>query len=378
MTIVKLILRVLLSLSLILLLSCNRPEAAQHVSGKRATNVILLIGDGMGLSQVSSSLFYGEGTPSFERFKQIGLIKTSSSRQRITDSAAGATAFACGVKTYNGAIGVDDDTLAVPTLIEMISFEGLRSGVIATSSITHATPASFYAHVYSRNEHEAIAEYLVHSGVDFFAGGGLEYFSKRKDGLNYLDSLEAAGFYVDTTELKPIQEKGKVGYLLAMDGMPKMTEGRGDFLPKSTEMALDYLNSDNKKGFFLMVEGSQIDWGGHANDGTYIVEEMKDFDKVIHKALDFAEKDGNTLVVVTADHETGGFSLVGKQRAIRRSYSDLDFGFSSGGHSATMVPVFAFGPGAEHFKGIYENNEIFDHLIKATEWDRWKLASKGE
>jgi len=344
--------------------SCG-PVGEGEKQPSKAKNVILLIGDGMGLSQVSSRYYYGEGEPNFSRFKHVSLIRTSSSKQKITDSAAGATAYACGKKTYNGAIAVDDDTTAIPTLVERVSPRGIATGLLATSSITHATPASFYAHVYSRNEEEVIAEYLVRSEVDFFAGGGVEFFAERKDGLNYLDSLRAYGFGVETSGLKPVE--GKPAYLLADDGMPTMLEDRGDFLPKATEMALEKL-SQNEEGFFLMVEGSQIDWGGHANDGEYLVNEVIDFDKAIGKALDFAEKEGNTLVVVTADHECGGFSLIAGKRGEIPDYRLLDYGFSTGGHSASMVPVFAFGPGAEEFQGIYENIGIHERILKATDW----------
>ncbi len=344
--------------------SCGPAEEGEKQPSK-AKNVILLIGDGMGLSQVSSRYYYGEGEPNFSRFKQVSLIRTSSSKQKITDSAAGATAYACGKKTYNGAIAVDDDTTAIPTLVERVSPRGIATGLLATSSITHATPASFYAHVYSRNEEEVIAEYLVRSEVDFFAGGGVEFFADRKDSLNYLDSLRAYGFGVETSGLKPVE--GKPAYLLADDGMPTMLEDRGDFLPKATEMALEKL-SQNEEGFFLMVEGSQIDWGGHANGGEYLINEVIDFDKAIGKALDFAEKEGNTLVVVTADHECGGFSLIAGKRGEIPDYRLLDYGFSTGGHSASMVPVFAFGPRAEEFQGIYDNIGIHERILKATGW----------
>jgi alkaline phosphatase len=346
--------------------SCEQNQASnQKEEGKKAKNVIFLIGDGMGLSQVSSRYYYGEGEPNFSRFKHIGLIRTSSAKEKITDSAAGATAFSTGKKSYNGAISVDTDTANIETIVEKVSKEGLETAVIATSTITHATPASFYAHVFSRNEHEKIAEDLLHSDIDFFAGGGIQYFAARKDSLNYLDSLKAYGFGVDTTGLNPVE--GKPAYLLAADGMPPMTEGRGDFLLDATNLALEEVK-DSEKGFFMMVEGSQIDWGGHANDGNYIVTEVQDFDKVIGRALDFAEADGNTLVVVTADHETGGFTLVAGKRGIIPEYRLLDFGFSTGGHSAAMVPVFAFGPGAEDFGGIYENTGVYDRILEATGW----------
>ena len=331
---------------------------------ERPKNVILLIGDGMGLTQVTTRFYYGEGQPNFQRFPYVGLIKTSSSSHKITDSAAGATAFSAGKKTYNGAIGVDADTVAAPTIIELVA-DNLSTGLVATSSITHATPASFFAHVASRSQNEDIAAQLPGSSVDFFAGGGLQFFSGREDGLNYYDSLTQQGFIMDSTALQrpsTLALDQKYGFLLAPDGLPKMQEGRGDFLPQATQMALDYLSQD-EDGFFLMAEGSQIDWGGHNNDFEYIIEEVKDFDKTLGVALDFAEKNGNTLVVVTADHETGGFALSGGD-----SYNELAGTFSTGSHTADLIPVFAFGPGAEAFTGIYENTEIFDKILDATGW----------
>ncbi|MEM6299536.1 MAG: alkaline phosphatase, partial [Bacteroidota bacterium] len=153
---------------------------------ERPKNVILLIGDGMGLTQVSSAFYFGEGEPNFARFPVTGLSRTSSSSHKITDSAAGATALSCGVKTYNGAVGVDDKKKSVETLVERASKYDLKTAVLATSSITHATPASFYAHAKSRNEHESIASQLVASSVDFFAGSGKKYFFKREDGKNLM------------------------------------------------------------------------------------------------------------------------------------------------------------------------------------------------
>ena len=341
------------------------PAEAQHPQ-----NVILLIGDGMGLTQVTARFYYGDGKPNFQRFPYIGLIKTSSSREKITDSAAGATAFSAGKKTYNGAIGVDPEGHTVPTLVELASEHNLSTGLVATSSIVHATPASFFAHAALRSQYDDIAAQLPSSSVDFFAGGGLQFFNKRADKLNYYDSLVQRGFVMDSTALNSqakLSLNQKYGYLLAPDGMPKMQEGRGDFLPKATQMALDYLSQD-KKGFFLMVEGSQIDWGGHANDTEYIIEEVKDFDKTLGVALDFAEKHGNTLVVVTADHETGGFALSSAKKTDGNNYDELTGTFSTGGHTATLIPVFSFGPGAEKFAGIYENTEIFDKIIELTRW----------
>jgi len=338
-------------------------------------NVILLISDGTGLSQISSAFFFKESSPNYARFKHIGLIKTSSSREDVTDSAAGATAFACGVKTYNGAIGVSDDSTAVQNMVEIVSLKNINTGVIATSSITHATPASFYAHTINRGSAEIIAAQLVQSEIDFFAGGGLQFFNKRQDGQNLLHSLKDSLFTVDTTAFKDftkVASSKKLAYLLADVDMPPAVEGRGNFLSIATEHAIQFLNKDNS-GFFMMAEGSQIDWGGHGNNADYLVSELIDFDDAIGKALDFAEKDGNTLVIVTSDHETGGFTLSAKKKINENGeeysdYSEVGSTFATTGHSATLIPVFAYGPGSEEFIGIYENTAIFDKILQVTQW----------
>ena len=357
----------LLLINFLLANACNntvQKSARVIPDGQQPKNIILLIGDGMGLTQVSTSFYFNDKKSNFLRFKEIGLHQNTPIGAKITDSAAGATAFSAGIKSYNGAIGVDKDTQAVETILEILSQKGLSTGLVSTSSITHATPASFYAHVRSRRMQEQIARELMESDVDFFAGGGIKFFNKRKDGEDLIKGLELKGFTVDTTKLakKGMSINNKYAFLLGQDFMPKMEDGRGDFLPKATNLALDHLSQD-PKGFFLMVEGSQIDWGGHANDANYIIEEMKDFDKTIGEALDFAKKDGNTLVVVTADHETGGFALSSAKVRKQDDYRGLAPTFSTGGHTAALIPVFAYGPGAERFKGIYQNQEIFDKML---------------
>ena len=338
-------------------------------------NVILLISDGTGLSQISSAFYFKESSPNYSRFNNIGLIKTSSSRQDVTDSAAGATAFACGVKTYNGAIGVSDNSKKVKNIVEIVSLKNIKTGLIATSSITHATPASFYAHVPSRGSEEQIALHLTQSEVDFFAGGGLQFFNKRQDGQNLLNTLNKKKFTIDTTALSDfskIQPYEKAAYLLANNGMPRIEQGRGNFLSNAIELGVQFLSKDNSH-FFMMAEGSQIDWGGHENNASYLISELIDFDEAIGKALDYAEKDGNTLVIVTSDHETGGFTLAAKKKKREdgseyRDYSEIGPTFSTGGHSATLIPVFAYGPGSEKFTGIYENTDIFKKILTVTNW----------
>ncbi len=357
----------LLILSLLLgTLACTTSPQTRKSTSEKPDRIIFLIGDGMGLSEVSSVFYFGDAPSSFGRFRNIGLSKTSSATHKVTDSGASGTALATGTKTYNGAIGVDTLQNNISNITEVVSELGWNTGVVSTSSITHATPASFYAHVKQRGMEEAIALQLLDSNIDFFAGGGIGYFNRREDGQDLFASAAAKGFFLDTISLKKaasLEPGQKYGYLLAQGGMLPITEGRGDFLPKATSLAIAQLSAENDQ-FFLMVEGSQIDWAGHANNTEYLIGEMLDFEKAIRVALDFAEKDGHTLVVVTADHETGGFTLSAgiNEKTGQSDYNIVDPTFATTGHSATLIPVFAYGPGAKEFNGIYENTALFTKM----------------
>ncbi len=331
----------------------------QTFKTQKPKNIIFLIGDGMGVSQIFSGVTANHGHLFLDNFKHVGFSKTQSADDFITDSAAGGTALSCGIKTYNGAIGVDPNKKPVETILEKAEEKGLSTGLVSTSAITHATPASFIAHQENRNMYEEIAADFLKTDIDVFIGGGREHFTKRKDGRNLVDMLKAKGYDYET-DLNKIKDvkSGKLAALTADVHNGRVNE-RGDMLPVSTETAINIL-SNNKKGFFLMVEGSQIDWGGHANSTVYVVEEMLDFDRTIGKALDFAAKDGETLVVITADHETGGMAVTG---------GDMNSGmvkgsFIWGEHTAVMVPVFAYGPGAEEFGGIMENTDVNKKMKK--------------
>ncbi|MEP2935828.1 MAG: alkaline phosphatase [Gilvibacter sp.] len=348
--------------ALLLILSCNNSQPTEEPTPeiKRPKNVILLVGDGMGLSQVSASVYFKDAPSNFEQFPVIGLSKTSASAQLITDSAAGATAFASGIKTYNGAVGVAPDSTHVATIPELLQDRGYVSGVVATSSITHATPACFYAHVPARGMYEKIAEQLTYSNMQFFAGGGIDYFARRSDSVNLIETLKTKGFSVDTTSMPSQATAGRMAILLGADAIVPQGDGGQSFLQEASMLAIENL-SQNQDGFFLMIEGSQIDWGGHSNNADYLISELLDFDKTIGLVLEYAKKNPETLVVVTADHETGGFTLSSDDS----DYNKIAPSFSTDGHSGTMVPVFAFGPGAESFGGMYENTEIFHRIMKA-------------
>lgn len=328
---------------------------------KRVKNVILMVGDGMGVAQIYAGLTANHGKLNLEQCTSVGFHKNTASDEYVTDSAAGATAFACGQKTYNGAIGVDANGNPLPTILEIAERNGLATGLVATCSITHATPASFISHQPSRSLDENIALDFLKTDVDVFIGGGRKFFNQRTDGKDLFDSLKNRGYQIanSITEVQQITS-GKLAAFLAEQQQAKFSAGRGDELVKSTETALQLLKT-KKKGMFLMIEGSQIDWGGHGNDTQYIIDEMIDFDNAIGKVLDFARKDRKTLVIITADHETGGFTIHGGDFKSGK----VDGKFTTGSHTGVMIPVFAYGPGSEKFSGIYENNEIFHKMMSA-------------
>ncbi len=354
--------------------SCNTKkvvtETAAKVEVQKPKNIILMIGDGMGITQITAGLYSNSNYLNLERIKTIGLHKSYSSNKLVTDSAAGATAFACGVKTYNGAIAVNPDTLPVKTILEYADERGLNTGLVATSTIVHATPASFIAHNKKRKNYEEIAEDFLKTDIDVFIGGGAKFFERReKDERNLSEELVAKGYKMFNffdSELEDIQLSpgDKFGFLTAQDSPVPVSQGR-DYLPLASVLAANHLNAKNDNGFFLMIEGSQIDWGGHANDAEWIISEMLEFDNVVGKMLDFAEKDGNTLVIVTADHETGGFAINSESKL-----NNLVTAFTSDYHTADLIPVFAYGPGSEAFNGIYENTAIFDKMMAAYGWSR--------
>ena len=323
-------------------------------------NIIFMIGDGMGVAHMYAAMTRNHGSLNLEKITHIGLQKTYSTDNYITDSAASGTALATGKKTGNGIIGIDTNGVVLKTILEIAEDNGLATGLISTSAITHATPASFIAHVENRNMYEEIASDFLKTDIDVFIGGGKDHFVNRKDSLNLVDELISKGYQVlyDMEHISQVSS-GKLAGFTAEVHNPSCLEGRGNMLPLATKTALSILEKDSD-GFFLMIEASQIDWGGHGNDTEYIITEMLDFDKAIGEVLDFAEKNGNTLVVITADHETGGMSLTGGD--IKSGNVQAHYGTK--GHSSVPVLVYAFGPGAEEFSGIYENTEIFDKFLK--------------
>ena len=334
------------------------PKSFTLESSNKNPNIILMIGDGMGLSQISAGMYSNKNSTALEDMQYIGLSKTHSYNQLVTDSAASGTAMACGEKTYNGVVGIDPKNKQLESILEYCNSKNFSTALIATSSIVHATPASFYANVNSRRQYEDIALQLRYNSVDYFIGGGRKHFNRRSDKRNLIEEMEEEGYdIVNNLDNYNKSSSQKLGFFTYADEPPPINSGRKPGLKALVESTLDKLK-DDKKPFFLMVEGSQIDWGGHANELAYVISEFKDFNNAISSALKFAKNDGNTLIVVTADHETGGLAL--KKGNLKKSTVVGDF--TTIGHSGSMVPVFSFGPNAELFSGIYENTAIFSKL----------------
>ena len=339
----------------------NPYEVTRIVSpeGKKIRNVILMIGDGMSLMHMYSAWTANRGKLFLDNSQVVGLSKTYCADRLITDSGAGGTAIATGQKTNYHTVGVDTAGKPLTTLMDLAAAKGKSTGLAVTCRLWDATPAAFCCHNSDRNKEAEIVTDYVNCGLDYIFGGGAKLFENRTDGRNLFNELASKGYKTPRTwnEVEKIKH-GKV--LAVVDSIDTPVPAiRGDLLAKASIKGLELLNQ-NKKGFFMMIEGSQLDDYGHFNDLDMLMQEVHDFDRTIGKIFQWAANDGETLVVVTSDHETGGLTLLD---------GDLKTGkivgkFSTGGHSGVMVPVYAFGPGSGEFTGIYENTDIFWRIKK--------------
>jgi len=323
---------------------------------KRVKNIIFMIGDGMGLEQISAAWVCNGGKLNLDNFTKVGIQRTYSANRLVTDSAAAGTALATGHKTNNGMVSMTPDTVIVKSLAEEAMEKGKRAGAAVTCRVNDATPAVFFSHSATRSNQEDIVEQMAGSGVYFLSGGGTKFWRNRKDGKDITEMVKSKGYsYVETKEdLMAVEEGPVVALMDSYELKPSLD--RGDILPASVAKALQLL--DNKKGFFLMVEGSMIDDGGHDNKAGHTMEEIFDFDRTIGVVLEWAENDGQTLVIVTGDHATGGMTLLSGSIDDKR----IRVNFSTTGHNGITLPVFAWGPHSEDFVGIYENTELSDKI----------------
>ena len=368
--------------------SCNN-----NVTEKpQVKNIIYLIGDGMGFGAVSSLLLSEDSVTGFEQAPVIGLSETCSANNYVTDSPAGGTALACGIRTKNGYLGVDPEGKPLTSILRKAQAMGKRSGIVVNTVLTEATPAAFYAGVTSRSMSFDIAKQFTESGVDVAIGAGLEPFIKRPDSLDLTATLINKGYdvHLDWKTVLNTTSKKFVGILPmgdvhrrnesgnttagAADGaevclaakLAASSEENGDitrlseptvYLEKATAKALEVLSNDNRQGFFLMIESAIIDGYGHNNDSEGMIEEMKEFDNTLRQLVAYVNQHPETLLVVTADHETGGTGVSYKSYEVG-STTPVQLSFSTKGHTGTVVPVFAYGAGSEAFAGIMKNTDL--------------------
>lgn len=317
-------------------------------------NIILLIGDGNGLGQFSAGLFANGGILNIAQLKNMGLIKTQAADDFTTDSAAGGTAFATGKKANNRALGVSPEGSALPNLPEVLADYHFTSGVITSDQMTGATPAAFYAHHHERDDSDQIAAYLPNSKLDLFIGGGKNSFASQ------IQNLQNSGFeLLDQLSEVANSKADRIGFFSSEGSNLSIEKGRGDFLSKSALSATAFLQNKNQP-IFLMIESSLIDSGGHSNSTSTIVTEMLDFDQVVGDMMRFADQNPGTLLIITADHETGGVSI--PQGNLQTG--EVELAYHSDDHTGVLVPIFAYGPHSDDFRGIYENSEVFDKLME--------------
>lgn len=328
------------------------PSFKNDASNAKVRNVILLIGDGMGMGAVNAAMYANGGELTMTNLRTFGYVRTQSADNFTTDSAASGTAYACGVKTNNGYVGVGTDGEALENLPEKLAKLGYISGVVSTDDLNGATPASFFAHEQARGNSTAIWADLAESALSFASAGTQAVYEKQS--LKTQEAIKEKFELVYSPSDAAVAESDRLLYLPAS----VKADDRGDYLPETTEMAIRYLSERAKKGFFLMVEGARIDKEEHSNNLKGTVAETLDFDKAVEAAVRFAEADGHTLVIISADHETGAVSLT------RGNPSDgYAVGtFTSKGHSPMMVPLFAFGPKSYFFTGTQENSDVSNKI----------------
>ena len=338
----------------------DKPYKVEKIAppkGKKVKNVILMIGDGMSLAHMYTAWTANRGQLWLENAQYTGLSKTWCTNRLVCDSGSGGTALATGQKTCYHAVGTDPQGNPLTTLCDLAKAKGKSAGIAVTCRLWDATPCDFSCHNLDRDkEQELIGDYPT-SGLDYAFGGGAKYFINRADGRDIFKELEANGYHVSRTwDDLAAWKSGKV-FAVPDDVDTPLPDERGDLLARASLKGIELLNQ-NRNGFFMMVEGSQLDDYGHFNQLDLLMKETLDFDQTIGKMMKWAAQDGETLVVVTADHETGGLTLVDGNK----DEGKVTCCFSTKSHSGVMVPVYAFGPGSEQFSGIMENTDIFKKI----------------
>lgn len=344
-------------------------NATDGKTAREVRNVIFIVGDGMGLAQVAALGTAGPDTNAFTVFPHTALVTTHSANNRVTDSAAGGTALFTGHKTDNSVLGMDAEGNEVENYAEKCEAAGLKCGIVTLCSFTHATPAAMYAHNTTRHDEEGIADDFLSSGLDAVFTGGSGMLAPDENGGNVrLDSLKAMGYNVvmnDYPFISSIPEEWDNIIFMPYEGhFPDTAERRPGMLAECTQAALDILGGNSPDGFFLMVEESQIDFSCHDHLDDGLIKDMEEINSTMLVAKRFADRHPGTLIIVTADHETGGLTLASNDSDFNKGDSGIDYRWSTDGHTGVPVPLFAYGPGSEEFHGLIDNTEVHWKVCK--------------
>jgi alkaline phosphatase len=385
----------------------TRVNASEHQITKTGAqspkNIVLISADGMGVCQWQAGMVAAKGKMNLSRMQSAGLLTTNPLDVFCGDAPSHSTALATGVNSHKGAVSVDMDNKPLKTITELVKEKGLAMGIVSANSLVEGSIVPFVGHAQNRMAVEALTAGYVDTNIDVFIGAGSDYFTKsiqggfgpgpgagggqggsgaaaggqrpagsqggpgaggvvqmgeRTDKRNLINELKAKGYQVCNSidEIKQVKG-GKLAGFTGAQSNPNIQEGRGDMFPASVETALNVLKSGSK-GFFLMVGDMYVDRASHNGRLELLCDETKDLDRAIGKALDFAERDGETLVLVVGSPEASGMSIVGGNMA----EGTVEAKWSMPGmanHSGTQVPMFAYGPGAEQFMGVMENIEVF-------------------
>ena len=362
----------------------------------KVKNVIYLIGDGMGMGAVSALILSDDAPTGFELAPVTGLSETASANNHVSDSPAGGTALATGVRTVNGHTGVDPEGRQLTSILYKAQAMGKKTGIVVNTTLTESTPAAFYGGVTSRKMTYELARQLTESNVDLAIGAGLDHFVGRPDSLDLTATFIEKGYdvYLNWSAVLNTLSDKFIGILPladvhrreektieagAADGqevclaarLAAQLEGVDTtqlseptlYLEKATAKALDVLSRNNKNGFFLMVESAIIDGYGHNNDTEGLVEEMREFDRTLKMLISYVHQNPETILVVTGDHETGGVAVSYREFQPGENASVL-LRYTTKGHSGTFVPVFAYGIGAENFAGVMKNTDIPNKIMQ--------------
>ena len=358
--------------AILLITSCNFSEQTESVKigskktefieiknfpdNLKAKNIILAIGDGVGPNQITLTRIAIGGLDHrlfIDQMPYHGTSLTHSFNNVYTDSAAASTALSTGYKTKNRYLALDPNKAKLETIVEMLNKKGYASGIVATSSVVHATPAALYAHTDDRYKYKDISNQLINSSIDIALGGGQKFFD-----LDEINDTHHLLTTKDSLEQNFDHSKKLIG-LFDDDGIVRSDENPTQ--RQMTNFALNHLNEQCNR-FFLMTEGSQIDWAGHDNDANKMIEEFKDFNLTIKDLINFVNENNETLLIVASDHETGGLQI------LKQDTDKVIIQWGTGSHTSIPVGLQSYGPGAELFQGLMDNTDIHYKILEAIDY----------